>query len=299
MRSFYYICNISHIDLLDPYSRNQCTGQDARRLWGRWTPPSQDVSTSPIPNHIFDAAVASHFQLPWSLTSDSRASSRFGKCILHLTACRTTTIPRPKSRGGRSPRDPWIVWCPRKFRRRLLWPLKWPKKPRHWLVNWVVYLFFLLLMTLKIHLYHYIHNITQFYNYIYNCTVYNDTHWNWFKINFNWRIFLWKAPSARKEPEVECISSSCSSTSESDDVPNPLSAAERAKLKVGLCCGLGDPNSQGFVWNVCYITLFLPVVCPWVYVSASWLISSYILHPHSFWPHKSYKSQEYIPIYPL
>eukprot|EP00435_Cladocopium_sp_Y103_P048931 s2478_g14.t1 len=35
-----------------------------------------------------------------------------------------------------------------------------------------------------------------------------------------------------KEPEVECISSSCSSTSESDDVPNPLSAAERAKLKV-------------------------------------------------------------------
>ena len=56
-----------------------------------------------------------------------------------------------------------------------------------------------------------------------------------------------KAPSARKEPEVECISSSCSSTSESDDVPNPLSAAERAKLKVGLCCELGDPNSQGFV----------------------------------------------------
>ena len=39
---------------------------------------------------------------------------------------------------------------------------------------------------------------------------------------------------SRKEPEVECISSSCSSTSESDDVPNPLSAAERAKLKVGL-----------------------------------------------------------------
>lgn len=51
-------------------------------------------------------------------------------------------------------------------------------------------------MTLKMHLYHYIHNITQLYNdnyiyiYIYNCTVYNETHWNWFKINSNWRIFL-------------------------------------------------------------------------------------------------------------
>lgn len=40
------------------------------------------------------------------------------------------------------------------------------------------------------------------------------------------------AEETKKEPEVECISSSCSSTSESDDVPNPLSAAERAKLKV-------------------------------------------------------------------
>lgn len=142
--------------------------------------PPKDVSTSLIPNHICDAAVASHFQLPWSLTSDSRASSRFGKCILHLTACRTTTIPRPKSHGGRSPRDPWIVWCPRKFRRRLLWPLKWPKKPRHSLVNLVVYLFFLLLMTLKMHLYHYnslqyIHNITQLYNYILIYTIVQST----------------------------------------------------------------------------------------------------------------------------
>lgn len=45
---------------------------------------------------------------------------------------------------------------------------------------------------------------------------------------------LWLNPDSlgNSSHQVECVSSSCSSTSESDDVPNRLSAGERAKMKV-------------------------------------------------------------------
>ena len=52
--------------------------------------------------------------------------------------------------------------------------------------------------------------------------------------------------ATKKEPQVEYVSSSCS-TSESDDVPNPQSAAERAKEKVdNFKALLEEKGVQGF-----------------------------------------------------